>query len=178
MIAQFWDEERGGFFFTSADHETLISRTKDFYDNATPSGNSVAAHVLLRLALLTGEDRYREVAERVLRMLRSAMLRAPQAFGHLLCALDFYLASPDEIAIIGAPQDAKTASLIQAAFTRYLPNKVVALCAPDDTEAMRSIKLLEERPQLEGKPTAYVCHRFHCEAPVTEAAQLAAQLGD
>ena len=176
MIAQFWDEERGGFFFTSTDHEALISRTKDFYDNATPSGNSVAAHVFLRLSLLTGEEPYRNVAERVLRMLRNAMLRAPNGFGHLLCALDLYLASPYEIAIIGPPGNANTASLVAAAFSRYLPNRVIALAAPDDAEAPRAIKLLADRIQLDGKPTAYVCRNFHCEAPVTDAAQLAGQL--
>ncbi len=176
MIEKFWDEERGGFFFTSTDHEALISRTKDFYDNATPAGNSVASHVLLRLALLTGEEHYRHVAERVLRMLRNAMLRAPNGFGHLLCALDLYLASPYEIAIIGTSSDANTTSLVVGAFSRYLPNRVIALAAPDDAEAPRVIKLLAGRSQLDGKPTAYVCRNFYCEAPVTDAAQLTGQL--
>jgi uncharacterized protein YyaL (SSP411 family) len=177
MIAQFWDEERGGFFFTSHDHESLISRQKDLHDNATPSGNSVATHTLLRLALLTGEERYRKLAERTLRIMRNVLLRMPGGFGHLLCALDFYLSSPHEIAIIGAPEQADTASLLAAVFSRYLPNKVVALAAPDDREAPRAIKLLAGRGQIEGRATAYVCHSFYCEAPVTDAAQLAKQLG-
>jgi uncharacterized protein YyaL (SSP411 family) len=176
MIGQFWDEERGGFFFTGQDHEALISRTKDFYDNATPSGNSVAAHVLLRLSLLTGEERYRRLAEQTLRMLRDAMLRAPSAFGHLLSALDFFLASPLEVALIGARNSADTAALLSAVFSRYLPNKVVALAEPDDAQAAQAIKLLEGRTQMGGKATAYVCRNYYCEAPVTEAAQLIAQL--
>jgi len=92
MIEQFWDEEGGGFYFTSADHEQLVTRSKDFYDNATPAGNSVAADVLLRLALLTGEDRYRQIADRILRLMQPMALRAPSGFGYLLGALD--LAEP------------------------------------------------------------------------------------
>jgi len=176
MIAQFWDEERGGFFFTSQDHEALISRTKDFYDNATPSGNSVAAHVLLRLALFTGEERYRRLAERTLKLLRDAMLRAPSAFGHLLCALDFYLSSPHEVAIIGGHAAADTAALVSTTFGRYLPNKVVASAAPGEETAAQTIKLLEGRGQIDNQATAYVCHNYSCEAPVTDPAQLSAQL--
>jgi hypothetical protein len=177
MIEQFWDTEAGGFFFTSRDHEKLISRIKDFYDNATPSGNSVATHVLLRLALFTGEERYRRLAEQVLRIMKDAMLRLPGAFGHLLCALDFYLASPYEIAIIGVPALAETKALIATTFDRYLPNKVVALAAPDDEQAPRAIKLLAGRSQVDSRATAYVCRNFYCEVPVTEPAQLATQLG-
>src|SRR5262249_31196417 len=99
MITQFWDEESGGFYFTGTDHEALITRTKDFYDNAIPAGNSVAAHFLIRLSLLTGEDRFRRLAQQILKLMKSSLMRAPSAFGHLLCALDLYLASPYEIAL-------------------------------------------------------------------------------
>ena len=174
MIAQFWDESRGGFFFTGAAHETLITRTKDFYDNATPSGNSVAAHVLLRLALLAGESRYRELARRTLEPLAPDMRRAPTAFGHLLGALDFYLASPYEVAVVGAPEAPETAALLAEVFGRYLPNKVVALGAPG--EAAEGIKLLEGRDAPGGKATAYVCRNYYCEAPVTEPERLREQL--
>jgi uncharacterized protein YyaL (SSP411 family) len=154
----------------------LITRTKDFYDNAIPAGNSVAAHVLLRLALFTGEDRYRELAGQILRLMKNFMLRAPSAFGHLLCALDLYLASSYEIAIIGDPSSGETKALINEVFEIYLPNKVVALAAPGDREAARQIKLLEHRHEVDGKATAYVCRNFFCEAPVTDPAGLKAQL--
>jgi uncharacterized protein YyaL (SSP411 family) len=172
MIEQFWDEEAGGFFFTSKDHETLITRTKDFYDNATPAGNSVAAHVLLRFSLLTGEESYRRKAEIILKLMKPAMVRAPGAFGHLLCALDLFLASPYEIALIGHSKP-----MTDTIFKRYLPNKVVALATPDDVESPRKIKLLENRSQIGGIATAYVCRNFYCEAPLTDPLQLAAQLG-
>ncbi|HNG34903.1 MAG TPA: thioredoxin domain-containing protein, partial [Blastocatellia bacterium] len=171
-----WDAEDGAFFFTSADHEALITRTKDFYDNAIPGGNSVAAHVLTRLALLTGEESYRQKAEQVLKLLKPAMLRVPSAFGHLLCALDTFLASPYEVALIGAPESEDTRRLIAEVFSRYSPNKVVALARAGDERAAQAIKLLEGRSQIENNATAYVCRNFYCEAPVTDAAQLRRQL--
>jgi uncharacterized protein len=176
MIELFWDEEGGGFFFTSADHETLISRTKDPYDNATPSGNSVAADVLLRLALFTGEGRYQKLAERAIKLAGAVIPRAPSAFGHLLCAIDFSLSSPHEIAIVGDLSAPDTQSLVRTVFNRYLPNKVVAAAAPGDERVASAVKLLEGRTQLDGRATAYVCHNYYCEAPVTEAEGLAAQL--
>ncbi|MFN0108371.1 MAG: thioredoxin domain-containing protein [Blastocatellia bacterium] len=173
MIEQFADDEGGGFFFTSADHEKLIARTKDWYDNATPGGNSVAAHVLLRFALLTGEESYRQRAEQILKLLISAMKRSPSAFGHLLCALDTLLASPYEIAIVGSPEADDTRALMDCVFKRYLPNKVVALTGSGDAT---SIKLLEGRNQIEAKATAYVCRNFYCQAPVTDSQRLNEQL--
>lgn len=176
MIEQFWDDTDGGFFFTSADHESLITRTKDFYDNAIPGGNSVAAHLLLRLSLLTGEDEFRQRAEAILRLLRSAMMRSPSAFGHLLCALDSYLASTYEIAIIGPAEAESTQAMLDAVFKQYLPNKVVAFARPDDGQTVQAIKLLEERPAVGNKTTAYICRNFYCEAPVTDVAQLLEKL--
>ncbi len=176
MIEQFADEAEGGFFFTSADHEKLIARTKDWYDNATPGGNSVAAQVLLKFALLTGNESYRQKAEQILKMLKPAMMRSPSAFGHLLCALDFHLSSPYEIAIAGSPDSPDTRLLVDSIFKRYLPNKVVALVDPDDNRAAEAIKLLEGRQQIEGKATAYVCRNFYCETPATGKQQLDEQL--
>ncbi len=176
MIEQFGDDEGGGFFFTSSDHESLITRTKDFYDNATPAGNSVAAHALIKLSLLTGEESYRRMAEEVLRLMKPAMTRAPNAFGFLLSALDLFLAAPFEIAIIGDTGADDTRAMINAVFKRYLPNKVVALAPADDSRGAQTIKLLEGRSQLDGKATAYVCRNFYCEAPVTDAAALAERL--
>jgi uncharacterized protein len=176
MIAQFWDDEAGGFFFTSADHEKLITRAKDFYDNAIPSGNSAAASALTRLSLFTGEDRYRKKAETIFQLMKPAMARAPSAFGRLLSALDLFLASPYEIAIIGAPDDAETRAMIDVVFKRYLPNKVIAFAPDAGSNASGAIKLLEGRDMIDGKATAYVCRNFYCEAPQTRAEGLAKAL--
>src|SRR5215475_3828976 len=176
MIEQYWDDVAGGFFFTSADHEKLITRAKDFYDNAIPSGNSSAASALTRLSLFTGEDRYRKTAETIFRLMKPGMMRAPSAFGRLLSALDLFLASPYEIAIIGAPDDAETRAMIDVVFKRYLPNKVIAFAPGAGSNASSAIKLLEGRDMIDGKATAYVCRNFYCEAPQTRAEGLAEAL--
>jgi uncharacterized protein YyaL (SSP411 family) len=176
MIDQFEDEEKGGFFFTGKGHETLIARNKDYMDNATPSGNSAAANGLLRLALLSGEEKYREKAVQLFRLMREPMGRYPSAFGYLLCALDFYLASPREIALIGDKNDPEMIALIRAIYSDYWPNKVVALTAEGDERSTTAIALLAGRPRIEGKSTAYVCQGYTCLAPVSTPEQLVSQL--
>lgn len=176
MLAQFWDDKEGGFFFTSQDHEELIARNKDFSDNATPAGNSVAVDVLLRLHLLLNNDSYRDKAVKTLNLLAQAMERFPGGFGHLLCALDFYLGHAKEIAIIGEPQASDTAALLAVIYRQYLPNKVVACAAANDQNATTIIPLLAHRPAVGGKATAYVCENFACQQPVTSSEELSKQL--
>lgn len=176
MIDEFWDDEEGGFFFTGRSHETLIVRSKDFFDNATPSGNSVAAEVLLRIGLLTGDTDYQRRAATILRLTASALRRYPSGFGRLLCAVDFYLGTPKEIAIIGAADSREFQSLVREIWRPYLPNKVVAQAPSGETSPAPLIALLRDRPQLHGTATAYVCEHFVCKEPVTNATELAAQL--
>ena len=175
MIEEFWDEEEGGFFFTGRSHEQLIVRAKDFFDNATPSGNSVAAETLLRLGLLSGEVDYQRRAATILRLTASAVRRYPSGFGRVLGAFDFHLGSPREIAIIGTPGAHDTNALVNELWRPYLPNRVVALSAPD-SEAVKLIPLLKNRPAIDGLATVYVCENFTCQQPVTTASELAAQL--
>jgi uncharacterized protein YyaL (SSP411 family) len=159
MIELFWDDEDGGFFFTSADHESLITRTKDFFDNATPSGNSVTADGLLRMGALLDRRDYREKAERILSKVANLMRQYPTGFGRALAAADFYVGPSKEIALVGQA-DAFLATLRK----RYLPRAVVAAGSGD------RIALLRDRPMVEGKPTAYVCENFTCRQPVTDPA--------
>jgi uncharacterized protein len=175
MIEQFWDEDEGGFFFTSTDHEELITRTKDYFDSATPSGNSVAAVALLKLGLLTQENRYQRCATTILRTMREVMAKYPSAFGYLLSALDFYLSEPKEIAIVGDPYSHEVRSFISEIYSRYLPNKVLALKGPDESAA-ESIKLLTDRSMVNNKPTVYVCRNYTCLAPATTIEELAERL--
>jgi len=176
MIEQFWDEADGGFFFTSADHEELITRTKDYFDNATPSGNSVAAIALMKLRLLTEESKYQRCAATILRTMRQTMAKYPSAFGYLLAALDLYLSEPKEIAIIAEPDSHEARSFIAEIYSRYLPNKVVALRGPDDERAAQLIKLLADRSMIDGKPTVYVCRNYTCLAPATTNEEVAERL--
>ena len=174
MIQEFWDEENGGFFFTGKSHENLIVRSKDYFDNATPSGNSVAAGLLLRLALLTGNENYRNVAIAVFREAADTARRFPSAFGYMLSAVDFLLSTPKEVAIVGRDA-ADIEPLLSEAWRRYLPNKVVAPAFVKETEAFQ-LPLLQQRPMLEARATAYVCQHYTCKQPVTDANSLAAQL--
>jgi uncharacterized protein YyaL (SSP411 family) len=175
MIAEFWDAENGGFFFTGQSHEQLIVRSKDYFDNATPSGNSVAALVLLRLATLTGNATYRNHAVSILQSVSDTARKYPSGFGFALSAVDFLLSSPKEIAIVG--QDAAAVhEFIGEVWRTYLPNKVVAGTTADNTQAAKVIPLLENRPVTGARATAYVCEHFTCKVPVTEVQALAAQL--
>ena len=107
MLDEFWDDDEGGFFYTGRSHETLIVRSKDFFDNATPAGNSVAAEVLLRFGLLTDNSDYQRRAATILRITAASLQRYPAGFGRLLCALDSTWA-PREVAIMGSSDEAAT----------------------------------------------------------------------
>jgi len=176
MIEQFWDEDSGGFYFTGKAHEQLIVRSKEFLDNATPSGNSIAALSLLRLALLTGKQDYHRRATDVLRQMANQIRRYPSAFGFALCALDFYLESPLEIAIVGAASDSRLDELVRTVWQTYLPNRVVALCTESHAEAAAFVPLLRERDTLNDQPTAFVCEAYTCQTPVHSPGELVKQL--
>ena len=172
----FLDEEVGGFFTTGSDAERLVVRPKDLFDNAVPSPNSVFALELQRLSLLTGENTYEDHAVKALRVVHDVMAQSPQGFGHALRAVDFYLSSPPEIVIVHSSEDAGADALVDVVRKVPLPNKVL-LVAPDpeggDDEA---IPLLRDRSLVDGKATAYVCHRGSCKLPVTSSEDLRSQL--
>ncbi|HEY7355968.1 MAG TPA: thioredoxin domain-containing protein, partial [Ktedonobacterales bacterium] len=176
MIDLFWDEADGGFFGTGKDHEALVGRPKELMDNATPSGNSSAAELLLRFAAYTGEDSYRARAETILRPLIPAMAEHPSALSQMLIALDFLSGPAYEVAIIGDPAAADTRALLDALHQQFRPNLVLAVARPDDSDAIKAVPLLQERPQRDGAATAYVCQNFACKEPVTTPEALAAQL--
>ncbi|MGZ3639908.1 MAG: thioredoxin domain-containing protein, partial [Ktedonobacterales bacterium] len=176
MLSRFWDEASGGFFDTASDHEALIGRPRELTDNATPSGTSLAAEGLLRLAALTGEERYREHAARIVVPLAPTMVDQPSAFGHLLGALDDFIGPFYEIALVGAPDDASLRELRRAVDTRYVPRAVLAVAAPDDEQAQREVTLLAGRGLVDGQPAAYVCQSFVCKQPVTQPDALLALL--
>jgi uncharacterized protein len=164
----------GGFFDTGVDHERLVTRPKDIQDNATPSGSSMATLVLLRLAALTGESRYREAAERALATTTPYLVRYPTAFAQWLQAADFALAPVAEVAIVGELDDPATQALLSVAAGGYAPNRVVAASSLADSQS--AVPLLADRTRLGGGPTAYVCRNFACRLPVTDADALRDQL--
>jgi uncharacterized protein YyaL (SSP411 family) len=161
-VERFGDPERGGFFLTPADGEQLVARQKAFDDNPTPAGSSMLAFVLLRLARIWGDDELEREAVGALRLVRDLPARAPSAFGWALCALDLHLAPRRELAILGAADS----EIADAALRGFDPSAVVAFGPATD------VPLLEGKTLVEGKPAVYVCERFACRAPVTDAAEL------
>ncbi|MFQ5489495.1 MAG: thioredoxin domain-containing protein [Phycisphaerae bacterium] len=176
LISHYYDPADGGFFFTADDAEELLARTKSSRDGAIPSGNSIQAHNLLRLALMLDRKDYRLKAESVIRALKPIAERSPGSCERLLSAVDFYYGRPKEIALVGDPADPATQALIRTVYQRYLPNKVVVGAAGGDSPATRSIPLLKAKTAIDGKPTAYVCENYRCKRPVNSPADLAAQL--
>jgi uncharacterized protein YyaL (SSP411 family) len=162
MIERYADDDNGGFFETSSDHEQLVARRKDLEDHPIPSGNSSAAYGLLRLAALTGEHDYAASAESVLRLLHELAPKHPQAFGHLLQALDFRLAQVKEVALVGD----ELHPLERVVRDSFRPHLVLAGGEPD------GVPLLEGRDPVDGHATAYVCEQFACRAPVTDPREL------
>jgi uncharacterized protein YyaL (SSP411 family) len=168
MIARFADEEQGGFFTTAGDQDTGFARRKDLDDSPIPAAGSSAAFGLLRLALVTGEAAYEERALGVLRTLVGIVGRHPHGFGHALQALDFYLSTVREVALVGSGDSlTELARVVRGA---YRPHIVLAGGRAD------GVPLLEGREPVDGHAAAYVCEGFVCQAPVTTADDLAAAL--
>ncbi|MGH2541908.1 MAG: thioredoxin domain-containing protein, partial [Ardenticatenaceae bacterium] len=175
MLAEFGDP-KGGFYDTGQGHEDLVLRPKDVVDNATPSGNAMAALALLRLGALLDEERYRQEAHRTLQLVGQAMGEQPLGFGHWLVALDWWLTPTMEFALVG--EGPAVQPFVHEIYTPFLPNKIVAQAAPGEElqEAAGLIPLLRHREALDGEATAYLCRNLTCQRPVTDAAELAAQI--
>jgi uncharacterized protein YyaL (SSP411 family) len=165
----------GGFYDTSAAHETLITRPRSLQDNATPSGSSLIARGLVQLAAYTGKAEYSDAAYGTLRLLTAAMREYPQAFGEALNAVDLLVSGIDEIAIVGSPDDAATQALVDVAQQPYRPNAITAL-APANVAGEANIPLLSYRTMKGGVPTVYVCRNFACQMPVTTPEEMEALL--
>ncbi len=173
----FWDDAKGGAFQTADDHEQLIVRRKDFYDGAEPSGNSAYAMAALQLARLLDRPEMAERAAGVFRFVRHLLPAQPLGFGHLLCALDFYLRPSREIVLIGQKEKADFRALYDEAARRFLPDAVIAAATPEQAATLaRRIPLLADREQIDGRATAYVCRNFICNLPAVTPSALAQQL--
>jgi uncharacterized protein YyaL (SSP411 family) len=161
-VELFADDELGGFFLAPADGDQLVARRKELFDHPLPSGNSMLAYVLLRLARIWGDDELERRAAGVLRLLGESLARGPSEFAWALNALDLYLATPREVAVAGPP----SSEVARAALEPYDPNAVVAFGPAE------GVPLLEGKGLVDGKPAVYVCERFACQAPVTTPAEL------
>jgi uncharacterized protein YyaL (SSP411 family) len=178
MVAQFWNETAGAFYDTGEKHENLFVRPQNTSDGAVPSGASMSTLMLLKLAALTGENQFERIAVRALLSVREHMLQYPLGFGNWLCALDFYLSEPRQIAIIGSFNNPATAEILHTLCATWLPNKVVAARDSDDPTSLSELKLFENRGMIDNRPTVYVCHGYSCRVPVTDGVSLKEQLLD
>jgi len=177
MERLFWDADGGGFYFTGEDAEPLIARTKEIYDGAMPSGNSVAAEVLVRLAQITGDDSLAAKAEALFRAFSGIVARIPSAHTRLLGALDYALGPTREIVIASEPGDSEGVAMARALGDRFLPRTVSLWRGIQNPELLERVApFTRSQPPLGGKATAYVCENYACRAPVTRAADLARSL--
>lgn len=176
MIDLFWEEDEGMFYDTGNDHEQLLIRPREFFDNAIPCGSSVAVEVLLKLNLLTEEEIYRTVATRALQSVGPLMSQHPLGMSRWLCALDFYVQTPKEIAIIGSLSETPTQELLKTIYQRYLPNRVITGSETEDGSGEHKLPLLRFRTMVNGQPTAYVCENYVCQFPVNDPAELSSLL--
>ncbi len=177
MLREFWDPEQGGFFFTGGSNEKLIVRSKNPYDNAIPSGNSMAVVSLMRLGTILDRPDLWKKAEQTLKLFEPMLREMPSGFGQMLCGLDTFTRRPFEIVLVGDPEDSATKDLLKTAYGRPASSRVIVLAGPDEREDLsRRIPLLSDKKAVNGKPTAYVCRNSVCSAPVTTHTELDALL--
>ena len=181
MLEFFEDREAGGFYFTARDQEIVIARQKELVDQATPSGNGLAAEGLLRLGKLTGTMRWAAAAERTLQSAAEVMRQMPQAAGQMLLALARYLGPTYELVIVGDPDVSETDHLLREIRGRFLPEYVLACSLPEDRAGRSSVleSLFHGRLETPEFPTLYVCENYRCTEPargIAAARQRIAQL--
>jgi uncharacterized protein len=169
MIELFADPS-GGFFDTSKEAEELLLRPKDLQDNATPSGNALACEALLKLAALTDNGNYRDIAERGLRLVANYALRYPTSFGRWLSAADFALGNVKQVAVVYDSNQEDAHDLLHAIQSNYRPNMIVAASSHPPSE--NAPDLLRDRPLKDNAPTVYVCEGFVCKMPVNTISDL------
>jgi hypothetical protein len=175
MIRLFWDGREGGFFFTADDSERLIIRSKEIYDGAIPSGNSMAAFNLIRLARITLRTDLEQKAQELMQFLASEVTRSPSGHAQLLCALDFSLGPSQEIVLAADPDNPAARDMQRLVFSRFLPNMVfIARPSRDEqlTELLPMIPFLDKQNPIDDQPTAYVCENHVCKFPATSVEQL------
>jgi hypothetical protein len=179
MLAQFYDSKMGGFFQTDGRDPSVIVRAKEDYDGAEPSGNSMAALLLLRLAQFTDRANYREAAEKTLQLFGGHLRKAPSTVPQMLCVLDFYLSKPKQIMIAGKADAADTRAMLRTVREHYLPNAIVILADGGESKKtlMTLLPFLETIKPVDDKATAYVCVDYACQLPTNDRSKLAELLG-
>lgn len=172
LIDHFWDAENGGFYFSADDSERLLVRTKEFYDGAIPSGNSIAMMNLLRLGRITGDADLEERAAEIAHAVSSSVRRVPRAFTSILSALDFGLGPTIEVVVAGKKGAADTEMMLRVISREFAPHKVVVFRDPGENAIDSIAPWVENMETMDGSATAYVCVEHSCQLPTTDAGKL------
>ncbi len=176
LVRLFADSGTGLLYDTAAGIGNLIVRPRNNTDGALPAGNSAATLTLLKMAVLTGNRKYRELAERALDSVKGVMGMAPLGYSQWLCNLDFYLSAPREIVIAGPEDNPQTRELTNTVCTKWLPDKVMAVFDPAALESASDLSLLKNARMIDGRPAVYICQNYTCRPPVTDIIELRRQL--
>jgi hypothetical protein len=176
IIERFADAENGGFFFTSNDHEALITRSKAAFDGSTPSGNSAAVEALLRLHAYTGEERFLEAAERTLKLFAAMVEKQPFAFSHMVEAIDLYERGPTDIVIVGDRSSGEFREWIERLGLIYVANRTLFAVDPNHATEILVPEPAQGKAQIDGRLTAYVCRERTCSTPITSFKALESEL--
>ena len=175
-VNRLFRNDEGPYFDTGSDGEKLLARNMEGYDGVEPSGNSAAAAAFLRLHAYGLREGFLEDALRIFSGFREHLGQAGVSFAAMLCALDFHLAPPREVAIVGDAAAPETRAMLDLLATRFHPGTVLAFAGADAHAAAGAVPLLEGREGGERQPTAWVCRDMTCQLPVHTAAELDAQL--
>ena len=174
FLKHFWDEQNGGFFMTADDSEELIVRSKEIYDGAIPSGNSIAALNLLMLGRITGDSKYDQKSLETFKAFSNQVRQSPSAYTQLMIALDFAVGPSNEVVIVGDLNSGETIKMLSSLREEFIPNKVV-LFRPDTDEKPPIVQMAEyteNQRSIDGKATAYVCRNFACKQPTNDPKQM------
>ncbi len=166
----FYDKENGGFFDISGKDRSILVRTKEWYDGAEPSGNSIAILNLLRISEMINKQEWKEMAEQSLSHFGQRMLDAPQAMPQFLVALDFILSKPKQIIIAGKADDRGTRELLEEVHSHFIPNKILLLADGKEGQDILAsyVPFIRSVRMLDGKPTAYICENYACKLPTPD----------
>jgi uncharacterized protein YyaL (SSP411 family) len=172
MVERFWDKTDGGFFSNRADEMELEVFIKEAYDGPIPSGNSIAAQNLLRLAALTDDAKLKNRVDEIFRTFRESLEQSPLEHTQMLCAVDSYLSNP--VHIVLASNELEEARAFATELSRqFMPNKVVAFSQPEVTGELAALApFITDKVAVHEKPTVYICENYTCKAPITDLEEL------
>ena len=170
QLALFYDNENAGFYDTSGKDASILIRSKEWYDGAEPTGNSIAILNLLRLSQMIGKEEYREAAGKSLRYFGDQVQNQPASVPQLLVALGFSLSKPKQIIIAGKANDHHTIAILKEVNSRFIPNKIILLADGDEGQRTlaRYSPFLESIRMIGGKSTAYICENYACDLPTSD----------